>query len=200
MNPSPTRSHHSPRFKRAGCLLLILAGVLWLWLSAWGLGAFLVDGDTLTKVDAIIVLSGNNDRIAEASRLKKAGLSSWVILTQANAISPEMDARKLDVPGEMLLVAPGIVSSTYEEALSIRQVMAQRNLSSCIVVTDPFHTLRTRLIFNDVLRQTGIRVIVHPVPGHWYTSRTWWQSAEGIQVTIQEYIKLLAYLAGSRGD
>lgn len=199
MISSPTRSGNS-RSKWAGWLLLILAGALWLWLGAWGVGAILVEGDTLAKVDAIIVLSGNNERIAEASRLKKAGLSSWVILTQANATSPEMDARKLDVPGEMLLVAPGIVSSTYEEALTLKQVMAQRNLTSCIVVTDPFHTLRTRVIFNDVLGQAGIHVIIHAVPGHWYTSRTWWQSAEGIQVTFQEYFKLLAYLAGSRLD
>jgi uncharacterized SAM-binding protein YcdF (DUF218 family) len=78
--------------------------------------------------------------------------------------------------------------------------MVQRKLTSCIVVTDPFHTLRTRVIFNDVLGQAGIRVIVHSVPGHWYTSRTWWQSAEGIQVTFQEYIKLFAYLTGSRLD
>lgn len=200
MIPSQTRPGNSSRSKWVSCLLAVLAGALWLWLGAWGIGALLVNGDTISKVDAIIVLSGNNERIAEASRLKKAGLSSWVILTQANATSPEMDARKLDVPGEMLLVAPGIVSSTYEEALSIKQVMAQRNLTSCIVVTDPFHTLRTRVIFNDILGPAGIQVLVHAVPRHWYTSRTWWQSAQGIQVTFQEYIKLLTYLAGSRLD
>lgn len=198
MMTSPSPSRQPLHFGFAGCLVLALLGVMLFMLAAWGLGAWLVHADPLEKADAIVVLSGNNERIAEASRLKKAGLSSWVILTQANATSPEMDARKLDVPGEMLLVAPGIVTSTYEEALTIKQVMLQRNLRSCIVVTDPFHTLRTRVIFNDVLSPVGIQVMVHAVPDHWYTPITWWQSWEGIQVTVQEVLKLIAYSAGSR--
>lgn len=189
-----------PAQKYLGCFFLLLVGGLTVTLILWGLGAGLIEADPLKKADAIIVLSGNNDRIAEASRLKKSGYAFWVILTQANANSPEMDARKLDVPGEMLIVAPGIVTSTYEEALTVKQVMVQRNLTSCMVVTDPFHTLRTHVIFNDVLGQAGIAVSVHPVPDHWYTSTTWWQSWEGVQVTFQEYLKLLAYFAGSRLD
>ena len=141
---------------------------------------------------------GAGGRIAQAAQLKKAGYASWVILTQAGDTSPDMDARKLDVPGEMLLIAPGQVTSTYEEALTVRQLMSQRGLKTCIVVTDPYHTQRARLIFREVLGQAGINVWVYPVQDHWYRSTTWWRSWDGIQVTFQEYLKLLVYLAGSR--
>ncbi len=181
-----------------GCLALVVAGVILAYLALWALGGFLVESDALREVDALVVLSGNNERIAQAAQLKKAGFGSWVILTQAGDTSPDMAARKLDVPGEMLLIAPGQVTSTYEEALTVRQLMSQRRLKTCIVVTDPYHTQRARLIFREVLGQAGINVWVYPVQDHWYRSTTWWQSWDGIQVTIQEYIKLLAYLAGSR--
>jgi uncharacterized SAM-binding protein YcdF (DUF218 family) len=192
---------YSPMVRRLpGCLALVVAGVILAYLAIWALGGFLVESDALRQVDALVVLSGNNERIAQAAQLKKAGFASWVILTQAGDTSPDMVARKLDVPGEMLLIAPGQVTSTYEEALTVRQLMSQRGLKTCIVVTDPYHTQRARLIFREVLGQAGINVWVYPVQDHWYRSTTWWQSWDGIQVTIQEYLKLLAYLAGSRLD
>lgn len=191
--PHPPLLTHWP-----GCLTLGVILVVSVILVTWAMGAFLVESDALRPVDALVVLSGNDDRIAQAAQLKKAGLASWVILTQASETSPDLAARQLDVPGEMLLIAPGIVTSTYEEALTVRQVMTQRNLTTCIVVTDPFHTQRARLIFREVLGQAGISVWVYPVQDHWYRPATWWTNWEGIQVTVQEYLKLLAYLAGSR--
>ena len=173
------------------CLALMVAGAILAYLALWALGGFLVESDALRQVDALVVFSGNNERIAQAAQLKKAGFASWVILTQAGDTSPDMVARKLDVPGEMLLIAPGQVTSTYEEALTVGQLMSQRGLKTCIVVTDPYHTQRARLIFREVLGQAGIDVWVYPVQDHWYRSTTWWQSWEGIQVTAQEYLKLL---------
>lgn len=178
-------------------MITILIGIA-LFILSWSAGGFLVEADTLRKVDALVVLSGNSERIAQAAQLKKAGYANWVILTQAGDASPEMDARKMDVPGEMLLIAPGKVTSTYEEAITVRQLMVTRNLKSCIVVTDLFHTQRARLIFREVLGEAGISVYIYPVQNHWYRSTSWRQSWDGIQVTFQEYIKLLAYLAGSR--
>lgn len=195
LNPNTPPRHKLPW---PGCLALIILSLVGIYFLLWALGAFLVESDPLRQVDALVVLSGNNERIAQAAQLKKAGFASWVILTQAGETSPDLGARKLDVPGEMLLIAPGQVTSTYEEALTVRQLMAQRNLKTCIVITDPYHTQRARLIFRQVLGEADITVWVYPVQEHWYRSTTWWQSWDGIQVTVQEYIKLLAYLAGSR--
>lgn len=192
----PTQDSKKP-LSLPGCMGLTAVGLVGFVLLLWAMGALLVHSDPLLKVDALVVLSGNNDRIAQASRLKKEGYAFWVILTQAGETSPDMDARKLDVPGEMLLIAPGQVTSTFQEAETVRQVMLQRRLTSCIVVTDPYHTQRARMIFRDVLEPEGIRVWVYPVQDHWYRATTWWLRTEGIQVTLQEYVKMLAYLLGS---
>jgi uncharacterized SAM-binding protein YcdF (DUF218 family) len=65
-----------------------------------------------------------------------------------------------------------------------------------IVVTDPFHTQRTRMIFREVFDGSGRSVRVHPVPGHWYRSGTWFLSVAGWGNTLREYAKMTGYMLG----
>jgi len=73
---------------------------------------------------------------------------------------------------ESVFVTDLQVDSTYEEALAVRDLALNRKWGKLMVVTDPYHTFRTRLIFNRELRNTGLDVLVRPVSGHWFTSRT----------------------------
>jgi uncharacterized SAM-binding protein YcdF (DUF218 family) len=70
------------------------------------------------------------------------------------------------------------------------------DFSNLIVVTDPYHTFRTRLIFRSVFRGSGIKVMVHPISGHWYDSATWFLTPSGWRDTLFEYFKTIGFFLG----
>jgi len=109
------------------------------------------------------------------------------------------EAVRLGIPAGAITVTEEAATSTIDEANQVRDLMASRGLQSCIVVTDPFHTFRTRLIFRDVFEDSGMSVIIKPVQGHWYKSRSWWLTSQGRTATLQEYAKLFAFILGFKG-
>ena len=66
------------------------------------------------------------------------------------------------------------------------------------LVTDPFHTRRTRLCFQEAFRDTGITLSVRPVEGSSYDPEAWWLSTGSIRLTWTEYTKLALHLVGYR--
>ncbi len=158
-------------------------------------------------MDAAVALSGGElDRVQEAARLYNEQVVKWVILTETGEEVPELgsqyfilrknEALKMDVPGDAILVTDRTVSSTQDEAQAVRELLQKTELSSCIVITDPFHSFRTRLLFRNEFDETGLTVRVRPVRDHWYRSRTWMFSRAGWEATVLEYIKLFGYFLG----
>ena len=185
--------------------LLLLAGEFVLR----GMGAVLVTADPLEKADAAVILSGgDNTRIDEAALLYKEEWMDFVILTETGVSVPEwntdysnlmrFEAIQKGIPANAILISEQHVDSTADEARATLKLMNTRGFHTLIVITDPYHTLRTRLIFRDIFPEGDIKVIVHPVRNHWYQSKTWWHHLEGWKVTILEYIKLAAYFLGLR--
>jgi uncharacterized SAM-binding protein YcdF (DUF218 family) len=176
----------------------------------WMMGGLLIVQDPLEPSDAIVALSGGDDRIAEAARLYEEKYGRTVILTETGEFLPEWnvnystlliaEAVRLGIPAGAITVTEEAANSTLDEANHVRDLMASRGLQSCIVVTDPFHTLRTRLIFQDAFEGSGMNVAIKPVTGHWYKSRSWWLTSQGRTATIQEYAKLFAYFLGFKGN
>ena len=173
----------------------------------WLAGALLVVADPIQPADAAVALSGgDNTRIDEAVYLYQKKYMEYIILTETEIPLPEKSGEhstlmryitmEKGVPGQQVIITKQQAQSTYDEAKAVLQLMKQRSFDSLIVITDPYHTFRTRLIFRDIFRDEGIRIAVHPVHDHWYKSSTWWLHREGWQVTIQEYIKLFGYLLG----
>lgn len=175
------------------------------------LGSYLVVSDSLEESQAVVSLSGDNARIDETIRLIRENYADWLILTETEqpSIDPEapdtnstLEKRKqalsAGIPEGDILVTTDQTDSTLDEAIAVRKLMQNRYLTSCIVVTDPYHARRTKLIFSDVFRQSDIRVIIHPVAEHWYRPRTWFLSLHGWRITTLEYLKLFAYSIGMR--
>ncbi len=185
-----------------------IAGLAALYLVLRLAGAVLIIADPLEKADAVVVLSGGNERLPEAARLMRERYGEWLVLTETGEIRPGVfgsddlraEANSLGIPSSSILITERTVTSTRDEAVAVLHLMQERNLGSCIVVTDPFHTLRTRVIFRDIFRGSGKEIIVSPVPASWYRSRDWFLSARGWQYTLQEYFKLTLYLLGFRLD
>lgn len=192
------------RNSTCSCGLILLILLVLLILSAplilRGIGAFLIYADPLEDADSAVALSGDTgDRVSEAAWLYENQFVDYLFITYTD--EPARDAllwaAQLEgFPGERVIVTEMQVANTVDEARAIRALAEERAQDSLIIITDPFHTLRTRIIFRNELLGSGISIQVRPVVGHWYRSTTWWRTAEGRRYTLEEYLKILLYYFG----
>jgi uncharacterized SAM-binding protein YcdF (DUF218 family) len=196
-----------------GVIVIILLLPVILELFLWGLGGYLVIADPIEPSQAIAILSGGDDeaRLEEAARLFSEGFAERIIVTETEDINSEdpdalnsvyvrRELELMGVSGDAVIVTEKVVSSTWGEARVIRKLLLREGIESCIVVTDPFHTRRTRIIFRDEFEPHGISLSVRPSSSHWYHSTSWWTSRAGWDTTLNEYVKLFAYWVGLRED
>lgn len=188
-----------------GIPLLLLA----IYFCLWGLGGVLIIADRLQPADAIVVLSGgSNERIKYAAKLYHDGLGQYLILTETGirypgdptaatgyAINLALDQ---GFPEVVILTPETVVDSTSDEAKTVRNTAEASGFSKLIVVTDPYHTFRTRLIFQTIFHNSGIKIMVHPSSEKWYDSSTWFLSRNGWTTTLSEYVKTIGFLLGIR--
>lgn len=164
-------------------------------------GAYLIVTSDPQKSDAIVLLSGGSpQRTAEAVNLYLERYAQIVVITDTNETmadgSPVTQFQRMELilqgvsPNEVM-VTERTVNSTRDEAKAVRALMRIHALKSCIVVTDPFHSRRTQLIFQDVFQDTGLGFQVVSARNHWYKSSTWFLSLAGWSNTLSEYVKLL---------
>ena len=192
--------------KKPGCgcglavLILLVVAVLTSPLILRGIGALLIYADPLKEADSVVALSGDTgDRVAEAARLYQKQYASYLFITYTDEPARDALIRAAvieGIPADRVIVTEMQVSNTVDEARAIKALAKERAQDSLIIITDPFHTLRTRIIFRNVFRGSGIDVQVRPVGGHWYRSTTWWRTAEGRRYTLEEYLKILLYFFG----
>jgi uncharacterized SAM-binding protein YcdF (DUF218 family) len=183
------------------CLVIIV--VIGVDIVFTGMGRILIVSDSLEKSDAVVVLSGGEGRLEEAARLYQEKMAEKMILTETGEFSQEygkiseikrFDAMlNLGIPAGAIMVTEKTVGNTIDEAHVVRKIIQPMNFNSLIVVTDPSHSLRTRLVFRQEFSDTDIKVAVHPVPGHWYRAATWWMSKAGWEATLGEYLRLAYY-------
>jgi uncharacterized SAM-binding protein YcdF (DUF218 family) len=199
-----------------GCLVsvLLFGGIVAIivithntWLR-WT-GNFLVVSDPLQKVDAVVVLGGGGrERTQQGVKLMAEGYADWYIVTNAPLEMPGIrdeysDLMKREAIWEgmtedRILVAPGLVESTVDEAVAVHQLAEERDFRSLIIVSDPYHMRRARMIFRSEFKNTGIRIIVRPAEQSPYDPDKWWKTAEGLNTTWNEYAKLAVFLLGYR--
>lgn len=170
------------------------------------MGSFLIYGDRLKPSDSVVALGGGNEsRVAEAVALIHDHYGQWLIITEPGEIEPGagMGSRffrtvaiEEGLSEHAIFITEGTQGSTHDEAVAVMQLMQKHQMKSVIVVTDPFHTMRTRIIFRDVFEGSGLEIRVHPVQNHWYRSGTWFLSRAGWANTLREYAKLFGYWLG----
>lgn len=199
------------RKRKSGCLVLVAAAPVLVFLLLWALGGFLVVGDRLQRSDTVVLLSGGDiARLGEAVRIYQAGLAHRLLITETGSI-PKGGGPRASTLLQRQAVTEGVAagdiqttlgksSSTRDEAAAVLEFCEREGLDSIIVVTDPYHTRRTQLIFKDVFSGSGIQVSIRPVRDHWYRSMTWFLHLRGWQMTISEYAKLTAMMFGIQGD
>ena len=185
-------------------VVIVVSRALWLPL----VGRFLVVSDPLQLADAIVPLAGGFDRIPHGAKLLAEGYADWFVVTNTPLRMPgirssygelaQQEAIWQGVPEDRIIGIPGEVETTYEEALAMRQLLEAHELRSLIVVTDPYHTRRSRMVFRAVFRGSGVTLIVRPVDESWYQTSEWWHMRDGLLATWTEYLKLVLYVVGYR--
>lgn len=198
--PTDTKRQRSGK----GCWWLIPALILLIVVSLplflRGVGALLIFADPLEKADMAVALSGDTgDRVSEAALLMRNSYVDGIIITYTDEKARDAlisEAVKKEISAGRIYVTYATVSNTVDEARAVRDLAAERAQESLIVITDPFHTLRTRIIFRDIFEGSDIKIQVRPVADHWYRSDSWWKTPEGVNLTIQEYLKIILYFFG----
>ena len=194
------------RYGGRTCLFTFLVLLAFLYLGLRGLGAFLITGDRLRNADAVVPLGGGGDwRVLEAVRLIEERGAGTLILTEPGEIIPgtgmgsehfRQVAVENGISPYAIIVTEDVQRSTHDEAEAVLRLMEQHKFESVVVITDPFHTQRARMIFRQVFDGSGKTVRVHPVQSHWYRSGTWFLSLEGWQHTLLEYAKIAGFKLG----
>ncbi|HEX8745684.1 MAG TPA: YdcF family protein [Pyrinomonadaceae bacterium] len=208
-----------PVRKRAGGArvagyLRFLAPLLVVWfMLAWVAAEALVVQASLPRADAILVLSGSSnyvERARHAARLYNEGRAPLILLTddgqqggwsteeQRNPFFVERAVRELSragVPAEKITVLPGVVSSTYAEAASLRDYAGRRGLRSVLIVTSAYHSRRALWTMRRVTEGSDMNVGVDApeAGGESPAPAIWWINPRGWQMVAGEYPKMLYY-------
>jgi uncharacterized SAM-binding protein YcdF (DUF218 family) len=202
------------RTRRGVTWLSLLALIFLVWLGiAWLAARVLIVRSAAAPVDALAVLAGSStyvERAHHAADLFKAGRaplvlltndaqhSGWSVLEQRNLFFFERAATELEkrgVPRDRITVIPQPVSSTYDEAVTLRSYAAGNNLHSLVVVSAPYQSRRALRTLRCVFDGTGVSVTVDaPTPGEQSpTPLTWWLHKTGWRDVPSEYLKLGYY-------
>lgn len=206
--PNHSRACGSCFLRGMGVFSFLLLLPIALYGLLYAVGALLITSDGLKDARMIVLLSGGDrQRWQEAVKLYKAEPSRIILITETGDTINEIGTRysllvrnnlsAMGVPMDNIRIIPEVSRSTVEEARSVRDYMEYWGHPSCVVVTDPYHTFRTRLIFHDTFRGSPVKVQIHAVHGHWYQAATWMFSRQGWEVTLLELAKVIGYVVGA---
>ena len=151
------------------------------------------------------MLSGNDEsRVREAAELYHQGIAYNIILSKTSQTFGEYEQpytmlqeemlRDLNIPGGAVYIAEVTAKNTGQEASGIKKRMYDLGYYSVMVVTDAWHTRRVKMIFEQSFRNTGFKVLVHPVPDSGYNKYLWWLTPDGWSKTVSEYVRILGYI------
>ncbi|HKR02820.1 MAG TPA: YdcF family protein [Pyrinomonadaceae bacterium] len=192
--------------------IILLSLLAWSFL-AWAAAEALIVGAELGHADALVVLAGSStyvERTRRAAELYLAGRAPKIILTNDNLQSgwsaeqernPLFVERATDelkmrgVPADKIEIVPGTVTSTYTEAVALREYAAGHNLKSLLVVTSAYQSRRALWTLRRVFGGSDVTIGLDAVAPGEQTPRTfsWWWHKSGWELVPGEYLKMIYY-------
>jgi uncharacterized SAM-binding protein YcdF (DUF218 family) len=184
---------------RSLALLGVVVGLVLIYFILVGVGGFLIVSDPSEgPVDAVVILSGGEgDRLSVAVEMLENGLTHNLVITDADrGANARLREKAINEGFDRLniFITEAHVDSTYEEAIAVRDITLAQGWERLMIVTDPYHSYRTRLIFHRELESSDIEVFVRPVTGHWFRSTSWFFQKEGWQFVFLEIAKMMNYI------
>lgn len=184
-------------------LLLAIVITHSLWLEA--IAKFLIVNDQISKADVIVVLGGGeSERVHNGVKLYNSGYGKHIIFTGMEFKLPglsttwpqlaKQEAISLGIPEDAIILEER-PTSTYEDAVYIKENMLANGLNSAIVVTSPHHTRRARMVFRKVFKgEKDLSIKVTPVEGGDFQVKKWWTREDELVGVVNEYCKFFLYL------
>lgn len=130
--------------------------------------------------DAILVLTGGENRIAEGYRAWREGKAAHLfILGTARVATLERilpGSSELSPADRERLHLEGWSENTMENAFSARSAAVERGFARVILVTSRYHLARAHLALRSSL-PAGISISVIPVRSEWKGRSGWWRVA-----------------------
>ena len=208
MTPTGRGGDHPPR-RRAVRLLWGVGALLLLLAAAWlaGLIVFVsvipsAIGAAEEATDAIVVLTGGSERLAEGVRLLAAGRAGTLFVSGVGK-DVELDALLRGLPPGVPLPDPAgraccimlghSADNTVGNARETAAWMAARGFRSLRLVTADYHMPRSLIEFRRAM--PDIRIIGHPVFPPQVMRTGWWRWPGTTGLLVGEYDKLLLALA-----
>lgn len=159
---------------------------------------FLIVSDEPTPADVIIVLGGGcTNRIDYGVSLYKSEYADTLLLSggyTSGGISESeaMKARALSlgVPDNALLTENRSLS-TFENARYSLEIVKEQKFTSALIVTSPYHTRRTGIIFNQVFK--GIDITICSFQNSPSNTNENWEDDYSPQQIALEYLKIGGY-------
>ncbi len=192
------------------CVVVAVGGYVGRAAVLRGVAGFLDVSDPPQPVDCVLILGGGTEtRPFVAGALYSAGLAKQVLVTAPTrspsarvGIAPPDEEiagailRHSGVPERDIVVLDGLCNGTRDEAQALGRFLERHPEAFVGVVTSPYHTRRTRLLFRKVLgdRANRLRFLAAPTDG--FDASNWWHYEAGIISYVNEYVKLTPGLLG----
>ena len=201
----------SRRVKRASASLVVLTLCAVAYLSRLSLLPYMCTwldvGESPDCADCVYILPGDETlRPLVGAALVNAGLARDVLVPSTRVSADEMDGisqptseivRRVllhrGIPQEKIVSLDGANRTTFDDARVLSDYLDSVPQDTVIVITNAFHTRRTRFIFREVLgrKSERLRFVAAPNPG--FADDNWWQQRSGIRSVLSENIKLWFY-------
>lgn len=160
---------------------------------------YLIDNEPPRPADVIIILSGNDmaQRVVFGVKLFKTGYAKKIIMSGGpyywNTTCAKImrkHALNLGVPESAILMEEKSMT-TYENAKYLSPILVDQGFRSAIVVTSPYHTRRTDIIFSQLSHNKDIDLIICTFPPEISHPKSWWKDEVMTRFLVNEYFKLL---------
>jgi uncharacterized SAM-binding protein YcdF (DUF218 family) len=157
-------------------------------------------GDTHTKTDAIVVLTGGQDRLKTGFSLLHQGFSDRLFISGVN---PDENLKSLlrNQPEVMALhkgqrkelsdkTSLGFLArNTRGNADETTAWVSAHHIKSVRLVTSAYHMPRSLLELH--VSMPGVEIVPHPVVTGGLGQEDWWQNVKTLTLTVSEYTKYI---------
>lgn len=147
--------------------------------------------------DALVVLTGGSDRVADAIDLLAGGQADRLLITGVNpATSPESLARRLPRARKLVDCCVTLGYRALDTAGNAAETAAwvrSNNIHSLIVVTSNYHMPRALAEIGGAV--ADVDLLPYPVVADAARDTPWWTSPYRARLIASEYLKYLVVLA-----
>lgn len=181
-------------------LILLIVAVMVFYVSMIGIGFYLSPQDVLQPADAIVVISGGETRTRTITgiQLYQDKIAPLIIFS-GDAIDPyspsnaeamrEIAVGEFDIPeGDIIIEEEA--TSTYENALNLKEVFNRFDINSIILVTSPYHQRRSKMTFQNVMGP-DFTIINHSSTDEFWRKIAWYQNDRALYLTFAELWKII---------